>query len=219
MVSQSVAMLQIKDRAQFVGYVRIVIIDPDSQRRAQLCARFDQESTTTDALASIADLDRESSDPNVLVVYDNGQAVAKALAWSRDLVSPVPVLAYCASPRVAQVVEAMKAGACNYLEWPIVDAAIEEIIEQALEVSEQAARTEDRKLYAKWAIEKLTSRERQVLLALSKGLTSQQIAEDLMISARTVETHRYNLRGKLGSISTAEALRLIFEHELGGRAP
>ena len=49
----------------------------------------------------------------------------------------------------------------------------------------------------------LTEREREVLAWLARGLSSRQVAEELDISVRTVETHRANLMQKLGVKSVA----------------
>ena len=54
---------------------------------------------------------------------------------------------------------------------------------------------------------RLTQRERQILHALEGGLTDRQIAESLMISARTVETHVSSILHKLGVRNRAEAAR------------
>jgi two-component system response regulator FixJ len=52
-------------------------------------------------------------------------------------------------------------------------------------------------------VESLTDREREVLAALVRGLSSKEIAVELDISTRTVETHRANLMRKLGVKSVA----------------
>lgn len=49
----------------------------------------------------------------------------------------------------------------------------------------------------------LSEREREVLVLLARGLSSKEIAADLGISTRTVESHRANLMRKLGVKSVA----------------
>ncbi len=53
----------------------------------------------------------------------------------------------------------------------------------------------------------LTKREQEILQLVAQGMTSQQIAEQLFISPRTVETHRANLMEKLGVNNTAGLVR------------
>jgi two-component system, NarL family, nitrate/nitrite response regulator NarL len=54
----------------------------------------------------------------------------------------------------------------------------------------------------------ITDREREVMLLLAHGRSNRQVAEALGISVRTVETHRYNLRRRLGMDSPSEFLKL-----------
>lgn len=64
------------------------------------------------------------------------------------------------------------------------------------------------------AIGKITRREREVLQLIVDGLTSQEIAEKLYISPRTVDTHRFNLMQKLELKNTAGLVRYALEHGL-----
>ncbi|MGP6086249.1 response regulator transcription factor [Antarctobacter jejuensis] len=60
--------------------------------------------------------------------------------------------------------------------------------------------------------EQLTNREQMVLLQLAQGKSNKEVAEALDISVRTVETHRKNIRRKLGVSSTAGLMRYALEH-------
>ena len=61
-------------------------------------------------------------------------------------------------------------------------------------------------------IEALTGREQMILLQLAQGKSNKQVAHDLDISVRTVETHRKNIKRKLGISSTAGLTRYALEH-------
>jgi len=63
----------------------------------------------------------------------------------------------------------------------------------------------------------LTSREQSVLLALASGKSNRELADALDISVRTVETHRKNIKRKLGISSTAGLTRYALEHGVLGR--
>lgn len=58
----------------------------------------------------------------------------------------------------------------------------------------------------------LTEREQTVLLELAQGKSNKDVAQDLDISVRTVETHRKNIKRKLGISSTAGLTRYAMEH-------
>ncbi|NVO23674.1 response regulator transcription factor [Donghicola sp. C2-DW-16] len=60
--------------------------------------------------------------------------------------------------------------------------------------------------------EPLTSREQTVLLQLAQGKSNKEVAAELDISVRTVETHRKNIKRKLGISSTAGLTRYALEH-------
>jgi two-component system, NarL family, response regulator NreC len=62
--------------------------------------------------------------------------------------------------------------------------------------------------------EQLTPRELQVLGLIAKGYTNLQIADTLMLSVRTVESHRANIMGKLGLHNRAELVRYAIAHRL-----
>lgn len=58
----------------------------------------------------------------------------------------------------------------------------------------------------------LTSREQQILLELAQGKSNKDVGEALDISVRTVETHRKNIKRKLGISTTAGLTRYALEH-------
>jgi DNA-binding NarL/FixJ family response regulator len=60
--------------------------------------------------------------------------------------------------------------------------------------------------------EPLTSREQTILLELAQGRSNKEVALSLDISVRTVETHRKNIKRKLGIASTAGLTRYAMEH-------
>ncbi len=60
--------------------------------------------------------------------------------------------------------------------------------------------------------EALTTREQTILLQLAQGQSNRDVAEALSISVRTVETHRKNIKRKLGISSTAGLTRYALEH-------
>lgn len=63
----------------------------------------------------------------------------------------------------------------------------------------------------------VTRREQEVLVLLADGLTNNEIAEKLFVSAATVDTHRKSLIAKLGAKNTPELIKLAFMHKIIGR--
>lgn len=67
-------------------------------------------------------------------------------------------------------------------------------------------------------VESLTAREDEVLRLLAQGYTNQEIADHLVISVKTVETHRAHILGKLGLRKRAELVRYAQTHGLAAAA-
>jgi DNA-binding NarL/FixJ family response regulator len=65
----------------------------------------------------------------------------------------------------------------------------------------------------------LTQREREVLRQIARGQSTQDIAVALGMSAKTVDSHRRNMREKLGLASAADLVRYAMQWESGGEAP
>jgi two-component system response regulator NreC len=62
--------------------------------------------------------------------------------------------------------------------------------------------------------EELTSREREVLTCIAEGLTNREIAETLVISAKTVDRHRENIMRKLNLHNRVELVKYAIEKGL-----
>jgi len=111
---------------------------------------------------------------------------------------------------IALAVEAMKAGALDFVEKPYDFLVLLKTVENAfarLEAdSADAARTDA----AKAKIERLSGRETDVLRGLIDGQANKVIAHNLDISPRTVEIYRAHLMEKLEVRSLSEALRIAF---------
>ncbi len=69
----------------------------------------------------------------------------------------------------------------------------------------------DRRLRATALVSALPPRQRQVLEGMARGLLNKQIAWDLKISEKTVKMHRALLLERLGSATSAEAIRIAIE--------
>jgi len=135
----------------------------------------------------------------------DGLQVQRVLA-ERGL--PHPVVMITAHGDVPLAVQAMKAGACDFIEKPFTAEEILRAAEAALErgACTQADAREAAEATARIAA--LSPREGEVLQGLVAGRQNKMIAQDLGISPRTVEIHRGNLMAKLGVHSLPEVVRI-----------
>lgn len=112
-------------------------------------------------------------------------------------------------------VQAMKAGAADFLEKPFDS---EKLLRSLAIAFGHLADREGQRERAQWArtqLARLTEREREVLDGLSCGYPNKTIAYDLGISSRTVEVYRANVMTKLEVSNFADALRIAFAAGLG----
>ena len=120
----------------------------------------------------------------------------------------IPVIVLTGHGDVPMAVQALKAGAVDFLQKPYREQALLDSINAALSLdaaagdSSAAADNYDRCLAA------LTEREREVLDHLLAGKSSKEIARALAISPRTAEAHRRNLLRKFGVGSAKELMCL-----------
>jgi len=128
----------------------------------------------------------------------------------RDKGIGLPVIIMTGHGDVSLAVQAMKAGAVDFIEKPFEKAVLLGAIEHGVERLKKSAANVDRADEAAVRLQALTGREREVLDGLAKGLPNKTIAYDLGISPRTVEIHRANVMSKLNVKSLSEALRIAF---------
>ncbi len=107
------------------------------------------------------------------------------------------------------VLSAIRAGARGYV---LKESPTEEILSAISAVcgggSYFSAQVSDLMLQLGATVPQLTAREHEVLLLLAHGRSNKLIAKELDISVRTVETHRFSLRRKLGVDSASELLKI-----------
>lgn len=122
--------------------------------------------------------------------------------------SKIPSLVITGHADVPMAVEAMKAGATDFIEKPFDDMVIiEAILRAAGQLVDKPVETDDLE-DVRLRLESLSERERQVLSAVVAGLPNKSIAYDLDISPRTVEVHRANVMAKMKARNLPQLVRM-----------
>lgn len=119
-----------------------------------------------------------------------------------------PVILITGHGDVALAVEAMKAGAVDFIEKPFDDEALIGAIRAALVAHSASLDDSAAKKEAEARLAELSPRERDVLQGLVAGKINKVIAYELSISPRTVEVYRANLMAKTGARSMSELMRI-----------
>jgi FixJ family two-component response regulator len=121
----------------------------------------------------------------------------------------LPLVVLTAHGDVATVRTALKNGAFDYLEKPVEDDMLLDVLRNALRADrERRASAVDRSA-ADERLARLTPREREVLSLLGTGHQNLDVAARLGISPRTVEVHKARIMAKLDSRSLADLIRIV----------
>ena len=120
----------------------------------------------------------------------------------------LPAIMITGNSDVPIAVQAMKAGASDFIEKPIGRAELIASIARALEQSKDATKLSIWREEAVNYIARLTPRQRQIMELVLAGHPNKNIAADLGISQRTVENHRASIMKKTGSTSLPALARL-----------
>ena len=109
---------------------------------------------------------------------------------------------------VATARAALKNGAFDFLEKPIDDAMLLDVLHNALRVDRERRSVAVQRSTSDERRERLTRREREILKLLTAGHSNREIATQLGISPRTVEVHKARIMDKLECHSLAELIRV-----------
>jgi len=135
-----------------------------------------------------------------------GMTGLELLRQLRAKAGSLPAIVITGHGDVPLAVEAMKAGAIDFIEKPFNEEAILNAVRRALDRGADAGNGNAAAVAAKLSL--LSERERQVLEGLVAGHPNKTIAHDLGISPRTVEVYRANLMTKMEARSLSELIRM-----------
>lgn len=115
---------------------------------------------------------------------------------------------------ISLAVQAMKAGATDFLEKPYDPHHLLNLLDEAFARFSETSGIAQRREQARERIARLSPREHEVLMGLIEGRPNKVIAHQLDLSPRTVEIYRANMMEKLDVSSLSEALRLAYAAEV-----
>lgn len=191
----------------------VYVIDDDESARHSLEFLLDIAGIRVRSFAS-ADAFLRSSPPlaGACVVTDvrmPGTSGVELAAKMSQLDAAVPVIVITGHADVPLAIQAMKAGAADFIEKPFDDKALLAAIRNAL-----ARRGEDdeAQAYRREVFERvatLSTREREVVDGLVAGKANKVIGFDLDISPRTVEVYRANAMMKMQAKTLSDLVRMM----------
>ncbi|MFA7621824.1 MAG: response regulator transcription factor [Aminobacteriaceae bacterium] len=199
--------------------VRIFLADDHPLTRAGISAYLEQESSFelvgeaedgTNAWRLISEIKPDVALLDIRMPGEDGVSVARRIKESGLPVAVIMLTSYDAQQ---YVLASLRAGARGF----ILKTATPEEITRAINTvakggfyldSEVASAMGD----GEFNPEQLSAREREVLMLASKGFSSKEVASQLFISERTVQTHLASIYDKLGAKNKTEALLLALKY-------
>jgi two-component system response regulator FixJ len=130
------------------------------------------------------------------------------VARVKELHLPHPVIVLTGHTDLALAVEAMKAGAADFLEKPFEDEALLGALRTALMQGDEAASSDVERGEVEARLARLTEREREVFDAIVCGASNRAAAQELGISPRAVEIYRANVMLKMGADNLSALVRM-----------
>ncbi|MCL6233850.1 MULTISPECIES: response regulator transcription factor [Acinetobacter] len=121
----------------------------------------------------------------------------------------MPIIFMTGHGDIPMSVNAMKAGAFDFLEKPFNPQHMLNQIQACLQLAEQDFIEEEKRQEQMIKLKSLSPRESEIINLLVDGLSSKHIAQMLNISHKTVEIHRTHIRQKLGTESIAQIVNMV----------
>jgi FixJ family two-component response regulator len=191
----------------------VYVIDDDASFRKSVSRLLRSAGFEVETLASAGEfLERSAADRPSCLVLDvrmpgpSGMDLQSALEETgRD----IPIVFMTGHGDVSTSVRAMKKGAVDFLEKPFRAPELLACVERGLARSRQNRTEGAERAVVERRFATLTSRERDVLGLVVKGLLNKQIAGELGIAEKTVKIHRGHVMQKMEAGSVAELVRMV----------
>lgn len=125
----------------------------------------------------------------------------------------IPIIIMTGHGDVPMAVQALKAGAVDFLEKPCDGQALLNLVRQALDRDAQTRADQHDQATIRARLQALTPREYEVMTHIVRGRLNKQVATKLDVSHRTIEVHRKRVMEKMRAGSLAELVRMVLRVE------
>ena len=194
----------------------ILIVDDDEAMRSSMAFLFASiglaAQTYADAASFLAALPPpEQLRPGALVL-DVRMPGMSGLELQRLLAErhfPLPILIVTGHGDVPMAVQALKAGAYDFIEKPFKEQYLLDMVGAAIRVSQEALARQSRQRSVSERLARLGRREREVLDGILAGKLNKVIAYELELSVKTVEAYRASIMLKMEAGSLAELATMV----------
>ena len=188
------------------------VVDDDESVREALRNLFRSVSLRVETFGSAADFLRsELPDVASCLVLDVRLPGLSGLDFQAELAKAnihIPIIFMTGHGDIPMSVQAMKAGAVDFLTKPFRDQDMLDAVAAAIERDRGRRKDEQRLSDVRARFDGLTEREREVMGLVTAGLMNKQIAGELGLSEITVKIHRGHVMRKMAARSLADLVRM-----------
>ena len=189
----------------------VFVVDDDDAARDSLVMLLKSDGLNTRGYASAHDfLAQFDTVLRGCVVTDLRMPSMDGIELIRELKAVgclLPVIVITGHADVSRAVDAMKAGATDFIEKPYEAEQLLRAVRGCIEENDAAVDANAARTRVMRRLESLTGRERQVLDLIVGGASNKVIASTLAISPRTVEIYRANVMSKMRADSLSDLIR------------
>lgn len=193
----------------------VFIVDDDPAIRDSLEVFLDAAGLPTRAWSDAESfLDDYNQNMSGCLLLDIRMPAMSGLSLQEDLVAvgaTLPVIFITGHADVPTAVQALKAGAFDFIEKPFDNAQLLELVRKAFARDREEREALNQQREIKERLQSLTPREAEVLDYIVNGKATKVIAIELSLSQRTVEIYRANVMQKMQARSVAQLVKLISE--------
>lgn len=201
---------------------KLIIVDDDEAMRRSMTFLFAsvgleaETHATADAfLAKLATRPPEGPGAVILDVRMPGMSGIELQRRLADDGFPLPVLIVTGHGDVPMAVEALKAGAFDFIEKPFKEQYLLDAVEKAIRRSQEILTRDARLRSLSDRHGRLGRREREVLARVVEGKPNKVIAHELELSIKTIEAYRASIMSKMEADSLADLVRMTSALEPG----
>jgi FixJ family two-component response regulator len=190
----------------------VFVVDDDPSLRESLKDLLQSVALRVEAFASAQEFLR-SKRPDVpsCLVLDVRLKGLSGLDLQKRLIEgdvEIPIIFITGHGDIPMAVQAMKAGAMEFLRKPFRDQDLLDAVQQALERDRKGREQRAEIAELRKRFDSLTPREREVMALVAAGLLNKQVAGELGTSEASVKVHRQHVMEKIGADSLAELVRM-----------
>ncbi|MEX4002071.1 response regulator transcription factor [Paraburkholderia sp. EG285A] len=189
----------------------VFIVDDDEHVRNALCRLLRSSGYTVQAYgcASAFMQDADLKGAPACLLLDLGLPDLSGIELQRQLDGIVPIVFISAQGGMHTAVQAMKAGAMDFLAKPVDASVLLEATARALAHARRLFARSEQRAEVQRRVDKLTPREREVMALVVTGRMNKLVARELGAAEKTIKIHRGRVMEKMEAASLADLVRML----------